>query len=311
MERYLELFENRTTLLSKIDWALWAFVLLFFSETSYYLLILQTGIVDCFGSNLAKIWMIPVGGVLGILTINRLQARTMVVRIALLLQTLLMFAYPNFSGVALFVLGVLSGLVAPYLIYQLRSLEQVVVALALAYVVGTFGMNILPEHRAFLAIVLSVVALFFSLFFTPFFEKEEQEFELKSYASLFLWLVLDATLFETLSRSSSAIWGNDSFSFTIASFHLLGLFIGYKLSSYKHNNRLILVLFALSYLFFMLHFQSLLAMVYPIVISYYNVIILKRFMTLSFERLTLVSLSLCGSAGIGLSIALLISHHLI
>jgi len=310
MHRDLSLYIKKEASLINISFATLAFIILFFTETSYYLLILQTGIVDYFHSDMSKIWMIPVGGVLGILSIAKIQHRSVVVSIALFFQTLLMFFYPSFNGLMLFALGFLSGLVAPYLIYQLKSLRYVVVILGLSYLLGTLAISIAPENRGDLAIVLSIAALFSSYFTVPVLQKEHKKVALKTYGTIFSWLVLDATLFEVLSRSESAIWGNSEFTLSIAFFHLLGLYLGYKLSDFKRNNLIILTLFACSYFLFALNLSYLLAIVYPIVISYYNVIILKKFMTLSFEELTLVSLSLWMSAGIGLSIAL-IFHNLI
>jgi len=49
-------------------------------------------------------------------------------------------------------------------------------------------------------------------------------------------------------------------------------------------------------------------MVYPVVISYYNVIILKYFMRLSFGQLALASVSLWVSAGVGLALTLIYSQ---
>jgi len=310
MEKSLHILEKRVFSIININLAEIAFITLFFAETSYYLLIMQTGIVECFHSDMSKLWMIPVGGVLGILTMFSVKERSFVVLVALFFQTLLMFFYPTFSGLTLFILGFLSGLVAPYLIYQLRTLQQVLIVLGLAYLLGTFAVTIPAEHRGLLAIVLSMVALFSSYFVTPLEEKEQKELKLSTYITIFLWLVLDATLFETLSRSSGAIWGRDAFTLTISVFHLVGLFIGYKLHQFRYNNLVILTLFALSYLAFTLNLSYFLAIVYPIVISYYNVIILKHFMRLSFEHLTLVSVSLWVSAGAGLGMAL-IFHHLI
>ncbi len=309
MEKIVTMLERSTCIFTNISFATLAFILLFFTETSYYLLILQTGIVDYFHSDITQIWVIPLGGVLGILAIATIQKRSMVVSLALAFQTLLMFFYPHFNSYMLFILGFLSGLVAPYLIFQLRSLNEIVVILALAYLLGTFAISIAPEQRGELAIVLSLVALFASYFVVPI-SKKGQEVVLKPYLSIFLWLVLDATLFETLARSSEPIWANEHFTLLIALSHLVGLLVGYLFVEYKENNRLILMLFALSYLLFWFNQLYLLAIVYPIVISYYNVIILKRFMTLSFEHLTLVSLSLWVSSGMGLFLAL-IFHHLI
>ncbi len=307
MQNILTILEKKVFLLINITTL--AFILLFFTETSYYLLILQTGIVDCFHSDITQIWMIPIGGVLGILSILKIQNRSMVVSMALAFQTLLMFFYPHFNSYMLFILGFLSGLVAPYLIFQLRSLNEIVVILALAYLLGTFAINIAPEQRGELAMVLSLVALFSSFVVAPI-SKEGKEIALKSYLPIFLWLLLDATLFETLARSTQHIWANEHFTLLIALSHLVGLLLGYRLVEYRGNNMLILSLFALSYFLFWFNQPYLLVIVYPIVISYYNVIILKEFMTLSFEHLTLVSVSLWVSSGMGLFLAL-IFHHLI
>ena len=310
MEKSLSFLEKRASSLISINFTTVAFIILFFTETSYYLLILQTGIVDCFHSDISKIWMIPVGGVLGLITMTRVKHHEIFVSIALFFQTLLMFFYPTFNALMLFSLGVLSGLVAPYLIYQLKSLTQIVIILGLAYLLSTFAIHILPENRGVLAIFLSMIALFSSYFVVPIRRKRVKKIRLKSYFWIFIWLILDAVLFEVLSRSSFGIWGHEEFTLLIAIFHMLGLYIGYKLITFKYNNLVILTLFSLSYLFFAFNLSYLLAIVYPIVISYYNVVLLKHFMALSFGELTLVSLSLWISSGMGLTIAL-ISHNLI
>jgi len=293
-----------------INFATLAFIMLFFTETSYYLLILQTGIIEYFHSNISKIWMIPIGGVIGIIVISKVNYRSLVVSMALFTQIICMIYYPYFNGYILFTLGILSGLVAPYLIYQLTNVSQLLVILGLSYLMGTFAIHIPAEDRGVLAITLSLIAFLSSFFVIPVKKKKTKQVAIKTYISIFMWLVLDATLFETLSRSSSAIWGKEEFTLTIAIFHIVGLLIGYKLISFKHNNIVVFTLFIISYLSFAFNLLYLLAIVYPIVISYYNVIILKHFMQLSFEHLTLVSLSLWMSAGIGLFIALFLHNFI-
>ncbi len=302
MQRYIEY--KRELIIDSINIANLAYIILFFAETSYYLLILQTGIIEHFHSDLSKIWMIPIGGILGILSIYMIKNRLDIISIALFIQTLIMFYYPYFDGLTLFILGFLSGLIAPYLIYQLKSLEQVITILALAYIFGTFSINIPADNRGYIAIFLSILALLSSYFTTPIEKRVFKNISIKNYINIFIWLVLDATLFETLSRSSYHIWANSRFTLIIAIFHTIGLYLGYRLSNYRYTNRVIIGLFILSYLLFIFKFSYLLAMVYPIVISYYNVIILKYFMNLTFGYLVLVSLGLWGSAGIGLFMAL-------
>ncbi len=296
--------EYQQSWLEKINIAYIAFLLLFFAETSYYLLILQTGIVDYFHSNIQQIWTIPIGGVLGIFSIFKIKNRTESVTLALFIQTLLMFIYPHYTLFTLFILGYSSGLVAPYLIYQLQDKKETLFILAGAYLLGTFAIHIASEHRGLLGILLSLIALLSSYFTLPHQQKKEDTLSIQRYLPLFFWLLLDATLFEILARSSMDIWRDEHFTITIALSHLLGLYIGYKLYNFNHNNRVILLLFGLSYLFFILHFSYLLAIVYPIVISYYNLIVLKYFMRLSFGQLTIASFSLWVSSGMGLFIAL-------
>jgi len=289
-----------------IELSMFAFIILFFAETSYYLLILQTGIVDYYHTDLHHIWMIPVGGVLGILTIAKLQHRAKVVMVALLFQTLLMFFYPMFNPLMLFILGYLSGLVAPYLIYQLKSVEQVVIVLGLSYLLGTIAIAIEAQNRGSLAIILSLLALGSAYFVKEnIVIKRPTSLHLKTYLQIFMWLVLDASLFGILAKSDVAIWGDADYMLIIASFHIFGLYLGYKLYHYKYNAQLILGLFVLSYMLFWLDVPYVLAIVYPIVISYYNVIILKYFMRLSFGQLAVASVSLWVSAGAGLLITLL------
>lgn len=307
MNNILYLSKKEFPLIKTVNLSFIALIILFFTETSYYLLILQTGIVEYYHSNLAQIWMIPVGGVLGILTIAILKYRHHIVSMALMIQTILMLFYPHFNAGMLFILGFSSGLIAPYLIYQIQSLRQVVVALALAYLFGTFAITIVPEARGVLAMGLSLVALFSFQWVMP--QKKSKKAHLnRGYTELFLWLVLDATLFELLSRSSVAIWKDEHFVLLIAFSHLVGLLLAYRFHNSKYNSFAIMGLFILSYLFFMLKMQYPLAIVYPIVISYYNVMVLKRFMNLSFEQLSFASLGLWSSAGMGLFISLYFNH---
>lgn len=306
MQKCINYFHCWKIKLFTIKLSMFAFIILFFTETSYYLLILQTGIVDYFHADISHIWMIPVGGVLGILTIAKLQHRSTIVIVALLFQTFFMFFYPAFNPLMLFILGYLSGLVAPYLIYHLKSVEQVLVILGLSYLLGTVAIAIVPQNRGTLAVVLSLLAVSSAYFVKENrIVKKPQSLELKTYGQIFIWLVLDASLFGMLTNSNIAIWGDTHYMLVIVFFHGFGLYLGYKLYHYRFNPQLIMGLFILSYVLFWIQKSYLLAIVYPIVISYYNVIILKHFMRLSFGQLALASLSLWVSAGVGLLITLL------
>ena len=279
---------------------------MFFAETTYYLLILQTGIVEVYNSNMQVLWMVPAGGVLGILLTFKLKNyQHKVLSISLFIQILLIYFYPDFNSITLFMLGLFSGLIAPILIYQIKKLKTVFIVLSLSYVVGTFGIMVLAQDRFLVAIVLSILAFISSLFIHSIKDKTDtQMITIVDFMIIFAWLLLDSILFESLIRDTLSIWKNSEFVWIIASSHLLGLAIAYKLHSYKNINYLVIGLFALSYLFYSLGLQYPLAVVYPIIISFYNVIILKRFIQLPFLWLCFGAIGLWVSAGIGLFTAL-------
>jgi len=52
-----------------------ALIVLFFTETSYYLLILQTGVVELYNSDITQIWTTPLFGIIGMLVALKLEYR--------------------------------------------------------------------------------------------------------------------------------------------------------------------------------------------------------------------------------------------
>ena len=103
-----------------------------------------------------------------------------------------------------------------------------------------------------------------------------------------LWVFLDSSLFESLSRDLAVSIWRGGFTFEIALFHVIGLVCALYFKIDKNQNELfILILFAISYLLYFLREGFILSMIYPFVISYYNVVILqsirnKDFRTISF-----------------------------
>lgn len=283
------------------------FLLLFASEFTYYLLILQTGIVEYHNSIMGEVWMLPVGGVSGIIAsifLHKEQYRLMPALLAL--QLLLSMGYPDVGSVGIFVLGLISGLTAPMLIARIESLWLVVVALALSYSYGTYCFDIIASQRDTIAIFLTLVALGASLLHseTPRV-KSPQYFSLLSGGAIFLWLLLDAALFETLSRDAvMSLWGEGKYEMNIILFHLLGLIVAFLARDFKYNTLIILALFFVTYTLYALKMQWELSVVYPLVISYYNVAILNAFMKLTYPLLAIMALSLWAASGAGLMIAL-------
>jgi hypothetical protein len=286
----------------------YGFLLLFIVEFTYYLLILQTGIVEYHHSNMAELWMVPAGGIIGIISsIWIYKQSTWVMPLALFIQLIISFHYAYATSIELFILGYISGLTAPILIYNITRLWLAVVGLAFSYTLGTLLFPIHASMRTDVALSLSILALISSLFinFKKSKNTKNNHLTLYSMGSVFLWLLLDASLFETLSRNSYMhLWGDSHYTLGIIIFHIIGLIIAYRLREWKYTDITLLILFALSYFFYSIEEKVVLSVLYPIVISYYNVIILYKLMKLHYFVLAIMSLSLWGASGLGLFIAL-------
>lgn len=284
-------------------------------ELSYYLLILQTGIVEHYNSDLLTLLPMFVGGVIGTilagLSWGKIQEPIHKVYIALSLQLFLSFLYPNYNVFTLGLLGIAVGLMAPLGIYLFKGKYQpkFLLALAIAYTLGTFFFNYDAESRMWMATSFTVIALVSALILKDYSLKDSEDNLVNSYVSyipLMLWIFLDSNLFETISRHEGInIWS--SHTSTIIIFHLLGLIAAYyiKLQD-KQQHIFIGLLFIVSYGFSYLEMPLLLALMYPFTISYYNVIVFKA---LSFEtslsRLSFMMIFVGWIAsGLGLGIAL-------
>lgn len=289
-----------------------ALVLFVAAELCYYLLIAQTGIVEYFSSDLFTIIYLPIGGVIGSLLSSYIKTSNQNKIFGfLLIQLAMSFFYPNLSSLMLFILGISVGAIAPLLINELKkgSSIQLGFALAIAYVLGTFLFNFDVALRGNIAIALTVLAIV-SLFFI----KENKSIDISNsnfaLASMLLWIFLDSSLFETLSRDENiSIW-RDGYTYEIAFFHLLGIVLAFKLQLQKNLKELfIIILFALCYFFYFLNEALLLSIVYPIVISYYNVVILQTLIHKNLKTLSIYMIFIGWFAsGTGLFIAL---EHLI
>ena len=258
--------------------ARFALILFIASELCYYLLIAQTGVVEYFSSDIIAIAPLPIGGMIGsFLTYYLKISNKNKIAIFLSLQLLMSFFYPNFSIYTLFILGISVGALAPLLINELKKATAIDLGLALSisYALGTLLFNYEVSLRGSLAIILTIIPLI-CLFFLA---TKKLPISLKSEYSLFvmvLWIFLDSALFETLSRDINiSIW-RDGYTLEIVLFHIIGVFTALKYQLCKnHKELIIIVLFALSYLLYFLQEAFILSLVYPFVISYYNVAILQ------------------------------------
>jgi hypothetical protein len=291
-----------------------ALVLLLGFELSYYLLIVQTGITQHYHSDLLTLFPLFIGGIAGTLLSGyawgRLTNPIHKIYVALTLQLVLSFFYPDYTPVTLALLGLCVGMMAPLSIYLFKEHQQyeLLLALSIAYTVGTYAFTTLADHREWMAILFTAIALLSAISLHNFKTEQtgERACSFAAYLPLTLWILLDSNLFETLSRHEGLmIWSE--YTYTIILFHLLGLLGAFfiRIKEYKQH-LFIALLFAGSYALSYAELPLALAMLYPFTISYYNVIV---FITLSKEsdlkKLAFVML-LVGwiASGLGLAIAL-------
>ena len=285
-------------------------ILIFFiaCELCYYLLIAQTGVVEYFSSNLFLIAPLPIGGVIGSLLVSyiKIDFRNKI-SLFLTIQLIMSFLYPNFNMLTLFILGFAVGSLAPLIVNEIKkaTLLELGLALSVSYVTGTLLFNYEVEERGIIAITLTTITLLASRFLPTNepIKKSNQEFPL---LMMVLWVFLDSALFESLSRDITiSIW-RDGFTFQIALFHVIGVFCALFFKIEKNQKSLfILTLFAASYLFYFLRQGDILSIVYPFVISYYNVVILQTIAKKDFRIITFYMIFIGWMAsGAGLFVAL-------
>ncbi|MFA6739877.1 MAG: hypothetical protein WCR78_00175 [Arcobacteraceae bacterium] len=289
-------------------------ILIFFiaSELCYYLLIAQTGVVEYFSSNLFLIAPLPIGGIIGSLLVSYIKIDFKnKISLFLTIQLIMSFLYPNFNMLTLFILGFAVGSLAPLIINEIKktSLLELGLALSVSYVTGTLLFNYEVEARGIIAITLTTITLLASRFLPTNepIKKSNQEFAL---LMMVLWVFLDSALFEALSRDITiSIW-RDGFTFQIALFHVIGVFCALFFKIEKNQKSLlILTLFAASYLFYFLREGFILSIVYPFVISYYNVVILQTIAKKDFKTITFYMIAIgwiASGAGLFVAIANLI-----
>ena len=283
-------------------------------ELSYYLLIVQTGIAQHYHSDLFKLFPIFVGGVAGTVLSGQswgnITNPVHKIMIALTLQLILSFLYPDYNAFTLGLLGFSVGLMAPLGIYLFKEKQQkeLLFALAIAYTVGTYCFTSSAESREWMAIAFSLISLIAALLLKDYKVEEDAKVishTFISYLPLMLWILLDSNLFETLSRHEGLnIWSNETL--LIILFHLIGLVAAsiIKLSTLK-KHLFIALLFMGSYSLSYFEMPLILAMVYPFTISYYNVIVftsLTKEMSLSKLASMMVFIGWIAS-GIGLALA--------
>jgi len=284
-------------------------------ELSYYLLIVQTGLAQHYHSDLVSLFPLFMGGVAGTILSGQVWAKITnpmhKIMMALSLQLLLSFMYPDFNPFTLGLLGLSVGMMAPLSIYIFKAKQRIELffALAIAYSVGTYSFTSFAEGRGTMAVGFTLIALVSSLVLRDYVVKQESSESSRSflmYLPLMLWILLDSNLFETLSRNEGLdIWSHQTY--TIIVFHLLGLVAAYFFRVNEKTQHFIIAgLLGGSYLLAYLNMPISLAIVYPFAISYYNVIVfsaLSKEVSLTKLSCMMVFIGWIAS-GIGLAIAL-------
>lgn len=292
-----------------------ALILLLGFELSYYLLIVQTGVVEYYNSDLITLFPMFVGGILGTIlggfSWGRVENPLHKIMIALSLQLLLSFFYPNYNIFTLLLLGLAVGVMAPLGVYLFKAKQQkeLLLALAIAYTIGTYSFTSIVDSRMLMAVLFSAVALSSAFVLKDYRVETDAKVishSFLSYLPLMLWILLDSNLFETLSRHESLdIWSE--YTFTIITFHLLGLVAAYFIDMSKQKKHIFIALiFMGSYLFSYFELPFALAMLYPFTISYYNVVVfttLSKEMSISKLAFMMIFVGWIAS-GLGLAIAL-------
>ena len=284
-------------------------------ELSYYLLIVQTGLVAHYGSNLIALFPMFMGGVLGTVLVGKnwiiFNKPILKVVFALTLQLMLSFLYPKYNIFTLFLLGISVGMMAPLGIYLFKINQQteLLVSLAIAYSVGTYFFTSDIENRFFMSIALTSVALISAIVLRNYdvdVESKNRSHTFKAYLPLILWIFLDSNLFETISRHIGLdIWSE--YTVLIISCHLIGLVIANRLKlKIQTQHKVIAFLFFVSYLFSYLEFSFFMAIVYPFTISYYNMVVFRTLsQEVSLSKLSFIMIFVGWLAsGLGLSLAL-------
>ncbi|MDD5159855.1 MAG: hypothetical protein PHI47_07395 [Sulfuricurvum sp.] len=290
-------------------------VIVLASQLLYYLLIAQTGVVGVFDSHIHDLYTLPIGGIIGsvLSAYWRHQNIRMELYVLFGIQILISWFYPDYSLEMLLLLGFVVGFTTPLLLYIFRSqsMLQLAFGLAISYTVGTALYTYPFVERGAIAIILpllSVSALYFS-HLKHQCESESISFHWEILAVMMLWIFADSALFETLSRSGGMdIWR--TYPLIIIPAHLLGVFLAYRYGGeLMRQTRAILGLFILSYALYWLKEPILLSVVYPVVISYYNVLLFQALIRLADIRL--IALSMVGVGWIASSIAngLAIEHR--
>lgn len=282
-------------------------VIVLSSQLLYYLLIAQTGVVGAFDSHIYDLYTLPIGGVVGTLLSAYWHHHTIQFELYFLfgIQIIISWFYPDYSLRMLLVLGFVVGYTTPLLLYLFGSQSQFQLALGLAisYVIGTALYTYPFSMRGNIALILPLISVV-ALRFSPFIRIKPsavKKLDWRVIAMMMLWIFADSALFETLSRSEYLdIWSH--YTLIIIVSHLLGVYLAYRNGkALLENSWVIWGLFILSYALFYGGEGLWLAIIYPVAISYYNVLLFQTL--IQTHNIRVIGIAMVGVGWIAASAA--------
>jgi len=291
-------------------------VIVLSSQLLYYLLIAQTGVVGAFDSHIHDLFTLPIGGVMGALFNALWRHKDLKTELYFLfgVQIMISWFYPNYSLGMLLALGFVVGYTTPLLLYIFGSQGklQLSYGLAISYAIGTALYTYPFEERGAIALVLPLISIVALRFFhlNRLLQIEYKKFPWRLVIVMMLWIFADSALFETLSRSEAMdIWSD--YTLLIIASHLVGVYAAYHFGDELLKQiPVILGLFIVSYILYWLEKPIGLAIVYPIAISYYNVLVFHRLIQLRNIRVTALSMVGVGWIATSAANAIALEHQL-
>ncbi len=268
------------------------------SQLLYYLLIAQTGVVGVFDSHIHDLFTLPIGGVIGSLLSAYWRHYGIKMELCFLfgIQVMLSWFYPNYSLGILLVMGFVVGYTTPLLLYLFGSQSrlQLALGLAISYAIGTALYTYPFALRGDIAIILPLISIV-ALRFTPLHavaRPKEVTLDLRVVLMMMVWIFADSALFETLSRSGTMdIWRD--YTLLIILSHLTGVYLAYRYgNNLVRQGWMVWALFIVSYTLYYFELPLGLAIIYPVVISYYNVLLFRTLVEMRDIRL--IALAMVG-----------------
>lgn len=271
-------------------------VLVLSSQLLYYLLIAQTGVVGAFDSHIHDLYPLPIGGVLGSLLSAYWRHHGLKQELYFMFGTQIMISafYPNYSLGLMLVLGFIVGYTTPLLLHAFKDQSKgaLAIGLGISYAIGTAFYTYPFDQRGWIAVglpLISMAALYFSTISSSS-SSYHNVINKKLVAVMVVWIFADSALFETLSRTPMMdIWSH--YTLLIIATHLAGVWGAYRYGGplIKHTP-IIIGLFALSYGAYYLQEPLFLAVIYPIAISYYNVLLFRELTQMGDVRAIAISM---------------------